>query len=151
MPIPIEQRVTSIIFSLMLLFVIVQLIRRRKLREEYALIWLAAGIIILLLSVFHNIVGAMASLFAVTYAPTLILVLGQLFVLAVILSQSVVLSSQADRIRDLAQELSLLKWRLHQLEGERSPGDKSALTVGNGNSEPRPEKVAPATSSVSQV
>jgi hypothetical protein len=93
----------------------------------------------------------MASLFAVTYAPTLILVLGQLFVLAVILSQSVVLSSQADRIRDLAQELSLLKWRLHQLEGERSPGDKSDLTVGNGNSEPRPEKVAPATSSVSQV
>jgi hypothetical protein len=33
MPIPIEQRVTSIIFSLMLLFVIVQLIRRRKLHS----------------------------------------------------------------------------------------------------------------------
>ena len=149
-PIPIEQRVTSIIFSLILLFIIVQLIRRHKLREEYALIWLAAGVIILVLSVFHKLVGLMASLFNVTYAPTLILVLGLLFALVIILSQSVVLSSQANRIRDLAQEVSLLKWRMNQLEEDGSPTDPLPAPEGNGNGKPESEQIGAAPANGAQ-
>ena len=52
MPIPIEQRITAIIFSLVLLLVIVQLIRKHRLREEHALIWLAASLGIFFFSVF---------------------------------------------------------------------------------------------------
>jgi len=116
MHIPIAQRVTAVIFSLILVLVIVQLIRKQKLREEYALAWLGASLIILLLSVFGGLIKILAALFAVSYAPTLALVLGLLFVLVVLLSQSVALSSQADCIRDLAQQVTLLEWRVRQLE-----------------------------------
>ena len=116
MHIPIAQRVTAVIFSLILVLVIVQLIRKQKLREEYALAWLGASLMILLLSVFGGLVKIFAAFFAVSYAPTLALVLGLLFVLVVLLSQSVVLSAQADYIRDLAQQATLLEWRVRQLE-----------------------------------
>ena len=145
MPIPIEQRITSIVFSLLLLFVIIQLIRRHKLREQYALIWLAAGVTIFLLSLFHNIVGFMATVFAVSYPPTLILVLGLLFVLVIMLSQSVVLSSQANRIRDLAQDLALLKWRLDQSAEEPDQADSVTEPGTNGTSQPKVEKDPSAT------
>lgn len=63
----------------------------------------------------------LANLFSVTYAPTLILVLGLLFALVVLFSHSVVVSSQARCIRDLAQNIALLEWRLRQLEKDAPP------------------------------
>ncbi len=131
MPIPIEQRVTAIIFSLTLLLVIVQLIRKHRLREEYSLVWLAASLSILILSVFGGLTNLLASLFAVSYAPTLILVSGLLFALAVLLSQSVALSTQSNRVRDLAQNVALLEWQLRELLKDRPRiGDAEASIAG---------------------
>lgn len=114
--IPIEQRITALVLSVALLLVILHLIRRYRLREEYALIWLGASLGILVLSVFGGLVTRLAAYFDVSYAPTLILVLGLLFTLVVLLSQSVTLSTQANQLRDLAQATALLEWRLRQLE-----------------------------------
>ena len=110
--IPVEQQILAILFSLALLLVTVQLVRKRKLREEYALVWLGAAATIFLLVVFDGLVTGLAAAFGVSYAPTLILVFGLLFVIVVILSQSVTISSQADRIRDLAQSYGLLEQRM---------------------------------------
>lgn len=145
MHIPIVQRITALIFSLVLVLVIVQLIRKQKLREEYALAWLGAGLGILILSVFGGLIKFLAAMFAVSYAPTLALVLGLLFALVVLLSQSVALSSQADCIRDLAQHITLLEWRLRQLESPRSqaPHDQvdqlldGGQTIKNGSVSPQ--------------
>lgn len=97
----------------------IQLIRKHRLREEYALGWLVASLTILLLSLFGDLVAFLSSLFAVSYPPTLILVLGLLFTLMILLSQSVVLSTQANHIRDLAQSVAILEWRLRQYEKEQ--------------------------------
>lgn len=144
MHIPIVQRVTALIFSLVLVLVIVQLIRKQKLREEYALAWLGAGLGILILSVFGGLIKFLAAMFSVSYAPTLALVLGLLFALVVLLSQSVALSSQADCIRDLAQHITLLEWRLRQLESRRlqapDQGDQlydGGQTIKNGSLPPQ--------------
>ncbi len=96
----------------------VQLIRKHKLREEYALVWLAASATIVIFAIFGDLVNLLAASFAVTYAPTLILAGGLFFALVILLSQSVVLSGQAKCIRDLAQTVSLLEWRLRQMEGD---------------------------------
>ncbi len=116
--IPITQQILAILFSIALLLVTIHLVRKRKLREEYALLWLGAAATIFLLVVFHGLVASMAAAFGVSYPPTLILVFGLLFAIVVILSQSVAISSQADRIRDLAQNYGLLDQRLRQVERE---------------------------------
>lgn len=120
MSIPIEQKIIAVTFSLILFAVILQLIRKHKLREEYALVWLAVSLAILLLSLFDRLLNYLAALFAVVYAPTLILVFGILFCLVLLLAQTVMLSAQANRLRDLAQSVGLLEWRLQQLEQQQS-------------------------------
>ena len=118
--IPIIQRLVAILVSLILLLVTIQLIRKHKLREEYALLWLLATVAILILSIFGNIVGSLARFFNIDYSPTLPLVAGLIFALAVLLSLSVALSNQANQNRDLAQEMALMEFRLRELEGEGS-------------------------------
>ena len=105
----------------------IQLIRKHKLREEYALLWLLATIAILILSIFGSIVGALARFLNIAYSPTLPLVAGLIFALVVLLSQSVALSSQANQNRDLAQGMALMEFRLRELEGEIDSKDTSHL------------------------
>jgi len=116
----------------MLLLVTFQLIRKHKLREEYALIWFAASLAIFLLSIFDSIVAFLATIFAVKYAPTLILVFGILFCVVLLLAQTVMLSVQANRIRDLAQSVGLLEWRLRELENQ-SNDEYPSLFADNGH------------------
>ena len=118
--IPLIQRLVAIAVSLILLAVTVHLIRKHKLREQYALLWLIATVAILVLSTFGGIVGALADFFNVSYSPTLPLVAGLLFALTVLLTQSVALSNQADQSRDMAQQMALLEYRLKELEGQDS-------------------------------
>ena len=122
MSIPLEQHIIAILFSVTLLVVIIQLIRRHRLREEYALVWLMAGAAILVLSVFGGLVRLLASLVDVSYPPTLVLVVGLLFALLILLSQSVTISGQANRLRDLAQTMALMERRLRQMEQAEETG-----------------------------
>ncbi len=85
-------------------------------------LWLLASIAILILSVFGGIVGSLARILNIAYSPTLPLVAGILFALAVLLSLSVALSNQANQNRDLAQEMALLEYRLRQLENQKDGG-----------------------------
>ena len=122
--IPMIQRIVAIVISLMLLLVTVQLIRKRKLREEYALLWLIATVAIAILSIFGGIVNALALFLNISYSPTLPLVAGLIFALIVLLSQSVVLSNQANNGRDLAQQVALLEYRLRELESQNQDLEK---------------------------
>jgi hypothetical protein len=106
----------------------VHLIRKHKLREQYALLWLIATVAILILSIFGGIVNALASFFSIAYSPTLPLVAGLLFALMVLLTQSVALSNQADQGRDMAQQMALLEYRLKELEAEMGAADEQGKT-----------------------
>lgn len=93
-----------------------QLIRTRRLREEYALVWLGASLAIFIFSIFDRLNIFLAGALGVRYAPTLILVFGLLFCLVLLLSQTVLLSTQANRIRDLAQCIGMLECQIAELE-----------------------------------
>lgn len=105
----------------------IQLIRKHKLREEYALLWLLATAAILILSIFGGIVDALANYLNIAYSPTLPLVAGLIFALVVLLSQSVALSNQANQNRDLAQGMALLEFRLRELESAQDQEDPPPL------------------------
>jgi hypothetical protein len=141
--IPLAQRIVAILFSLSLLWVTVHLIRKHKLREEYALLWLAASVSIFLFSVFGGLINQIATFFSVSYSPTLALVAGLLFALILLLSQSVVISKQADSNRDLVQSVALLEFRLRKLEEsmqdvETHGGTSAEVPEGQSAQQPAP-------------
>ena len=120
MGIPFEQKVIAVLFSLSLVLLTLQLIRKHRLREEYALVWFGASLAIFVFSVFDGLNVFLARMLGVSYPPTLVLVFGLLFCIVLLLSQTVMLSTQANHVRDLAQNVAMLECRLRELEEQRS-------------------------------
>ncbi len=94
------------------MFFIFRLIAKGKLREEYSFIWIACTALLLLFAVWRDGLDVIAKLLGIYYAPSLIF-LGAIFAIVVFLVHlSVVNSKQHQQIKDLAQEMALLKEKL---------------------------------------
>ncbi len=103
------------------LFVLVfELVRRRRLMERYALLWLFAAATLLGLAVWRNLLETIASAVGIFYAPSALFVIAFGFVLIMLLHYSLVTSRLADQNKVLAQRLGLLQQRLDELEGRQA-------------------------------
>jgi cell division protein FtsW (lipid II flippase) len=101
--------------SLLLLLVVFELIRSRRLRERYALLWLLTGLVLLGLSLWRGGLNTIAGWVGVqTYPPAVLFAVALLFVLAVLLHYSTVISKLADQNVVLAQRLALLELELSE-------------------------------------
>jgi hypothetical protein len=110
---PLKVSIAAAIASLLLLVVVFELIRSRRLRERYALLWLLTGLVLLALSVWRGGLNTIAGWFGVTgYPPAVLFAVGSLFVILVLLHYSTVISRLSDQNTILAQRLALLEERL---------------------------------------
>jgi hypothetical protein len=104
--------------AIILLLVILELIRSRRLQERYALLWLLTGVVLLVLSAWRGGLNTIAQWVGVeTYPPAILFAIASLFILAVLLHYSTVISKLADQNRILAQRLSLLENDLREARG----------------------------------
>jgi len=112
----------AVVASLLLLGVVVHLIRSRRLRERYALLWLLTGLVLLALSAWRDGLNTIADWLGVTsYPPAVLFATATLFILVVLLHYSTVISRLTDQNSLLAQRLALLEERLRRdEEGEAS-------------------------------
>jgi len=108
----------SMAFCLVFLSVAIELIRRRKLQERYALLWLALGIPMAGFSLFPHLLESISGLLHISYAPSLLFLIGILFSLAFIMHITTVISRLQQKVTRLVQEVALLQMRL-QDEGEK--------------------------------
>ena len=113
---PIAVSIGATVFAIVLLLAVLELVRRRRLRERYALLWILTAIVLLVLSVWRGAVDAIATAVGVSYGPAVIFAVGALFVLVVLLHYSTVLSALTDRTVILAQHVALLEQRVEELE-----------------------------------
>ncbi len=110
---PLIVTIAGAVASLVLLAVILDLIRRRRLRERYALLWLLTGLVLLALSVWRDGLNTIADWAGVEgYPPAILFAVGLLFVIAVLLHYSTVISKLSDQNTILAQRLALLEAEL---------------------------------------
>ena len=105
--------------SIILLLAVLELVRRRRLREKYALLWILTAIVLLILSLWRGLVDSIAIALGISYGPLITIAVGALFVLVVLLHYSTVISALTDRTAVLAQEVAMLEERLRQLEAKQ--------------------------------
>ena len=114
---PLGISIAAALASLALLAVIFELIRRHRLRERYALLWLLAGTVLLVLSLWRSSVNTIAGWAGVRgYPPAVLFAVAVLFILVVLLHYSTVVSKLTDQNVILAQRLALLGARLRDGE-----------------------------------
>jgi cell division protein FtsW (lipid II flippase) len=107
---PLKVSLAAVAASLLLLAVVFELIRSRRLRERYALLWLLTGLVLLALSAWRGGLNTIAGWVGVsTYPPAVLFAVALLFVLAVLLHYSTVISKVTDQNVILAQRVALLE------------------------------------------
>jgi len=113
-------QIIAITMALCFMFFIFRLIARGKLREEYSFIWITCTALLLLFSFWRNGLEVIAGLLGIYYAPSLIF-LGAIFAIVIFLVHlSVVNSRQHQQIKDLAQEMAILKKKLEDEEKKKA-------------------------------
>jgi hypothetical protein len=112
---PLKVSVAATIASLVLVLVVFELIRSRRLRERYALLWLLTGIVLVILSAWRGGLNTIAGWLGVRgYPPAVLFAVGLLFVILVLLHYSTVISRLSDQNVVLAQRLALLEAQLNE-------------------------------------
>ena len=110
----------SVVVSGALLLLVVDLVRRRKLTEEYSFIWILCAAALLVLSLWRDILHVTARWLGVYYPPAVLLLVLILFVFIASLYFSVVISGQRRQIEHLVEDLALLDQRLRETEREKT-------------------------------
>lgn len=108
--------VASILGSLALLTMVAELVRRNKIRERYAILWLATSLVLLVLSLKRSWLEALSHLMGIHYPPTALFLLLMAFVLLILIDYSIALTKQLTKIQKLAQDQGLLERRVRELE-----------------------------------
>ena len=111
----------AIVGSVLLLALVLELVRRRRLSEEYALTWIGCALALLAASVFRGALDRVALWFGIYYPPALLLLglIGLVFVAA--LNFSMVVSRQRRQIERLIQEVAILQAEVRALR-PKAPG-----------------------------
>jgi hypothetical protein len=121
MPYPPESSALTIIqwlvliFVLLLLVFVVEAVRRSRLKERYALLWLGAAGGILVLTAWRSLLDRLALFLGVLYGPSLLFLVALLFLLVILLHFSLVISEHRDKTRRLTQQLALLTYEVERL------------------------------------
>ena len=106
------------------LIIIVELSRRRQLREKYAVVWLAAGVVVAVFAVAPSLFNRLAHSVGVINPPDLLTVLASLFLLVVCVQLSWEIGRLEDKSRSLAEEVALLRKDVDDLGAlDRSASD----------------------------
>ncbi len=104
--------------SIVIFAVIIELIRSGRLRERYALLWLATAGVILVFGLWRDGLNELSGALGIAYPPNALFVLAMGFILLLLLHYSTVISKLSDRTTTLTQRLALMEERLRELEGE---------------------------------
>jgi hypothetical protein len=127
-------RLFAIALGIAVLLFVVNLVRTRKLKEEFALLWLLTAVVLVLAPLLIDYLDMIAHALGIEYPPAFIFVLAIICVLLVLFQFSMRISHFSEQIKVLTQELALLRARLEFLERSPPPRDTESR-VRSGEAE----------------
>ena len=126
-------QIVAVIASGGLLLAVLELVRRRRMLERYALLWLFSAVILLVLAVWKGALVLIADAIGVLYPPTALFVVAFGFILFLLLHFSLAVSKLTDQTKVLAQRLALVEARLRE-HNELLDEESGELVEANGES-----------------
>lgn len=116
-------QIVAIVGSGLLLLVVLELVRSRRLLERYALAWLFSALALLGLALWKGLLETVAAAVGVFYPPNALFLIAFGFVMILLLNFSVAVSRLSDQTKVLAQRVALLEERQHRAERAAASSD----------------------------
>lgn len=108
----------GLVGSAVALLFVLELVRERRLREEYSLLWLATAGVLIVLSVSRPLLDVLATAIGIFYPPSALFVVAMLFVLVILLHFSTVITRLDQENKETAQQIALLRHEVERLRAE---------------------------------
>ncbi|HUK62333.1 MAG TPA: DUF2304 domain-containing protein [Dongiaceae bacterium] len=112
-----HQTIFALLTSLVTFGLIVELVRRRRLREEYSWLWLLTAAIMVLLVVWFPLLKLVTTVIGAATPINTLLLFAVLFLFAIAVHYSVIISRLTSQVKNLAQELALVSARVDERSG----------------------------------
>ena len=100
-------RIVTILGALGVLLLVLELVRRRKLKEEYSVLWVGTALIVLVLAVWYGLLNSITKLIGAAAPASTIFFFGLLFFLVLMLHFSVRISTLERRLTALIQDVGV--------------------------------------------
>jgi hypothetical protein len=113
-------QIIALLTAVFLLGLVLELVRRKKLTEEYSFVWLVCALALLGVALGRRLLDKAALAIGIYYPPAALLLVLIFFVFVASLSFSVVVSRQRQQIERLIEEAALLEARLRELDASRT-------------------------------
>jgi len=124
----------AIASSVALFFLLIYLIRNKRIKEEYSLLWLLFGAIFIIFSTWRSGLDFIANIVGISYPPAAMMLLFMLAYFFILIQFSTIISRLSDRNKNLTQEIGLLKMEMDKI--------KNQLELSNTNNRDQKEKDA---------
>ena len=122
---PLTQKIFALTVCCVVFLLTVELVRKRRLREEYSVLWLLISVVMFLLVLNYDWLVLLTHLIGAAL-PTTTLFLGAIvFLMLIVMQFSIKLSELADKVKNLAQENALLRAELAGRQGDAPVIDRS--------------------------
>lgn len=105
---PLKQQIMSFIIAIGIFVIIIDLVRRRKLREEYSWLWLLTGMLLIILTLWYDSLVWLTHLIGAIAPTSTLFFFAIIFLILVCVQFSIRISKLTNQVKDLAQEIALL-------------------------------------------
>lgn len=112
--------------SIIALLVVLELVRRRQLSEQYSLLWLGTALVMLVVGLWRDLLHSLAALVNIHHPPNLLFLLAALFLLFIQLYFSTVITRLTRESKEAAQQIALLRHEISQLRAEQTDGEDNS-------------------------
>lgn len=120
---PIKQQIFALVVSILVFFFTIEMVRKKRLREEYSVLWLATSFIMFILVIKYDWLVALTHLVGAEL-PTSTLFFGSIIFLILLAVQfSIKISRLSDQLKDLVQDNALMR---HEFEKLRKDGEQGS-------------------------
>jgi len=111
----------SILGSVVFIGLIVMLIRNKKIKEEFSILWLFFGLVFLFLSIWRGSLEIIAQILGIAYAPAAIFLILIIAIISILIHLSLIISRLTDQAKVMIQELGLLKMEMDTMKKKTKP------------------------------
>jgi hypothetical protein len=131
-------QVVAVVGTGLVFLVVLELVRRRRLLERYAVLWLFSALALLALAAWRGLLSDLAHAVGIYYPPSALFVIAFGFILVLLLHFSVAVSKLAEQNKVLAQRLALLEEKQREAASALAEREGTAAEAAVDEAEPEP-------------
>jgi len=121
---PVSQKIFALLICCVVFVVTINLVRKRRLREEYSVLWLATSLVMFILVMRYDWLVALTGFIGAGLPTTTLFICSTVFLILIAVQFSIKISRLTDQVKNLAQENALIRQEYAELIDTRT-GDTS--------------------------